>query len=102
MLQISDPDHPEALKQIPPSVAQAIWSDDGKHIYFLARAEQDTPPGYNDLYQLTLADSAFKNLSRDYHGSLSHEGPISAGGKVLQSVQNGTQVYVRALRRRFS
>jgi dipeptidyl aminopeptidase/acylaminoacyl peptidase len=92
MLKVSDPDHPEAIKQILPSVAQATWSEDGKHIYFLAQAEQDTPPGYNDLYELAPADGSLKNHSRTYRGSIGHEGPISAGGKVLQSVQNGTQV----------
>lgn len=94
LLKPSDLDHPEALKQISPTVAQAEWSEDGKRIYFLAQAEQDSPPGYNDLYQFALGDGSVKNLSRDYPGTVSHEGPISVDGKVLQSVQNGTHVSV--------
>jgi dipeptidyl aminopeptidase/acylaminoacyl peptidase len=92
MLKISDPDHPEAVKRILPSVAQAAWAEDGKHIYFLAQAEQDAPPGYNDLYEFTLADSSVKNLSRDYRGSIGRGGLIAVDGKVLQSVQNGSDV----------
>lgn len=93
-LKISDPDHPEAIKQILPSVAQAVWSEDSKRIFFLAQAEQDAPPGYHDLYALTIADGSVKNLSRDFHGSIGHDSPISVEGKVLQSVQNGTQVSI--------
>ena len=92
LLKVGDPDHPEAIKQILPSVTQAAWSEDGNHIYFLAQAELDAPPGYNDLYKLALADGSLKNLSRDFPGSLGHDIPIPVDGKVLQSVQNGTQV----------
>lgn len=92
LLKAGDPDHPEDIRQISPSVSQAAWSEDGKRIYFLAQAEEDSPPGYNDLYQLTLADNSIKNLSHDYPGSIGHESPIAVDGKILQSVQNGTQV----------
>jgi dipeptidyl aminopeptidase/acylaminoacyl peptidase len=93
-LNVAHPDQPEAVKQIPPSVAQAVWSEDGKHIYFLAQAEEDTPPEYHDLYSLTVVDGEVKNLSRGYGGSIGREGPLAADGKVLQSVQNGTQASV--------
>jgi dipeptidyl aminopeptidase/acylaminoacyl peptidase len=94
LLKAGDPDHPEAVKQISPSVGQATWSEDSKRIYFLAQAEQDSPPGYEDLYEFTFADGSIKNLTREYAGSIGHESPIGVDGKVLQSVQNGTQVSV--------
>ncbi len=92
LLQANAPDHPETLKQIPPTVSQATWSEDGKSIYLLAQAEQDSPPGYDDLYEFAVSDGSIQNLSHGYSGSIGHEGPIAAEGKVLQSVQNGTQV----------
>jgi dipeptidyl aminopeptidase/acylaminoacyl peptidase len=92
LLQANAPDHPETLKQIPPTVSQATWSEDGKRIYLLAQAEQDSPPDYDDLYEFAVADGSIHNISHGYSGSIGHEGPIAAEGKVLQSVQNGTQV----------
>ncbi len=92
LLGAANLDHPEAVKQIPPTVAQVAWSQDDKRLYFLAQAEQASPPGYNDLYQFTFADGSIKNLSREYMGSIGHESPIVVDGKVLQSVQKGTQV----------
>jgi len=94
LLKISDPDHPEEMKGISPSIAQAIWSEDGKRVYFHAQAEVDSPPGYDDLYEFTFADGSVKNLSREYAGSIGHESPITIDGKVLQPVQNGTQVSI--------
>ncbi len=94
LLTASDPNHPEEWKQVPATVSQAAWSEDGKRLYFHAQAEQDTPPGYDDLYVFTPSDNAVKNLSGNYKGTIGHESPISYEGKVLQSVQNGTQVTV--------
>jgi len=94
LLQPGNPDHPEAVKQIPPTVAQATWSEDGKRIYLLAQAEEDSPPGYNDLYEFILADGSIRNLSHGYAGSMGHESPIAVNSEVLQEVQNGTHVSV--------
>ncbi len=94
LLATNDTEHPQEIKQIVATVSQAAWSDDGKRIYYHAQAEQDAPPGYDDLYVFTTGDGAVKNLSRDYKGTIGHEGPIAVDGKVLQSVQNGTRVLV--------
>jgi dipeptidyl aminopeptidase/acylaminoacyl peptidase len=94
LLQAGNPDHPEEMKQMLPSVSQATWSEDGKKLYFLAQAEQDSPPGYDDLYEIPLTNSSVKNLTHEYSGSIGHESPIAVDGKVLQSVQNGTQVSI--------
>ena len=94
LLKAGDSDHPETIKQIPPSVSQTAWSEDGKRIYLLAQAQLDSPPGYDDLYEFAFADGAVKNLSGGYSGSIGHEGPIGVDGKVLQAVQNGTQISV--------
>jgi dipeptidyl aminopeptidase/acylaminoacyl peptidase len=92
LLKAADPDHPEEVKQVSPSIGQATWSEDGKRIYFLAQAEQDSPPGYDDLYEFTFADGSVKNLTRGYAGSIGHESPIASDSRVLQSVQDGTRV----------
>jgi dipeptidyl aminopeptidase/acylaminoacyl peptidase len=94
LLKIGDPDHPEQVNQILPSVAQITWSDDGQRLYFLAQAEQDSPPGYNDLCEFRFADGSVKSLSREYRGSIAYEKPIAIDGKVLQPVQNGTKVSI--------
>ena len=94
LLKIASPEQTEQVREIPSSVAQAIWSEDGKGLFFLAQAEQDSPPGYNDLYEFRFGDASVKSLSQGYTGSIAHEKPLAFGGRVLQSVQNGTKVSV--------
>lgn len=94
LLKTANPGQPEQVIQIPPSVGQATWSADGKGLYLLAQAEQDSPPGYNDLYEFRFGDGSVKSLSHGYTGSIAREKPITFDGKTLQTVQNGTKVSV--------
>jgi dipeptidyl aminopeptidase/acylaminoacyl peptidase len=86
---LADLAHPAQLKAIPATVGGAAWSEDGTRISYLAQSQEDAPPGYEDLYEFTVADGAVHNLSAGFSGSLSHTTPIFAGGGVLEGVATG-------------
>jgi dipeptidyl aminopeptidase/acylaminoacyl peptidase len=88
IVSVSAPAHPTQLAAIPKTVETAVWSTDAKQIDFLAQAQADTPPGYSDLYQYTLADQSIHNLSASFKGSLDGA-PLADGGSILQPAQIG-------------
>jgi dipeptidyl aminopeptidase/acylaminoacyl peptidase len=94
MVTVSDPAHPSQIKELPATIQNGTWSEDGKKFYFLAQASLDAPPGYHDLFALTFAGGSVKSLSAKFEGSMSHEMPIAADGKVFVGAQIGTQVTV--------
>jgi dipeptidyl aminopeptidase/acylaminoacyl peptidase len=89
IVTVSDPAHPTQLEGIPKTIASAAWSPDASRIDFIAQAQADTPPGYSDLYQYTLADRSVRDLSAGFDGSIDRGGPITDGDGVLQPVQIG-------------
>jgi dipeptidyl aminopeptidase/acylaminoacyl peptidase len=89
LVQTTDPAHPVRITEIPPTTSRVAWAEDGSHLYFLAQAERDTPPGYADLYSMKLADHSFLNLTRDFGGSVNGDKPLVNGADVLQAVQLG-------------
>jgi dipeptidyl aminopeptidase/acylaminoacyl peptidase len=89
IVTVSDPGHPTQLEGIPKTIASAAWSSDASRIDFIAQAQADTPPGYSDLYQYTLADRSVRDLSAGFGGSIDRGGPITDGDGVLQPVQIG-------------
>ena len=91
MLSISDPAHPSQLKSIPATISAAAWSRDGQRIDYLAQARADVPPGYEDLYEFTIADSSIRNLSDGFEGSLAHAEPIAEANGVIEPVERGTK-----------
>lgn len=91
MLSVSDPTHPSQLKSIPATISAAAWSQDGKRIDYLAQATADAPPGYEDLYEFTVADSSIRNLSDGFEGSLAHAEPIADANGVIEPVERGTK-----------
>ena len=93
----SDPAHPTQLENIPKTIAAAAWSPDSSRIDFLAQAQANTPPGYTDLYQLTLADQSVRDLTAGFHGSIDGGGPIADGDSILQPVQVGVDTTVLRL-----
>jgi dipeptidyl aminopeptidase/acylaminoacyl peptidase len=86
---LSDLAHPAQLKPIPATVGSASWSEDATHIDFLAQSQADAPPGYEDLYEFTVADGSLHNLSDGFTGSIEHTLPIADGGGVLEGVSTG-------------
>jgi dipeptidyl aminopeptidase/acylaminoacyl peptidase len=96
VVSLTDLAHPAQLKTIPATVGAAAWSEDGAHLSFLAQSQADAPPGYEDLYEFTVADGSVHNLSDGFTGSLSHTVPIAEGGGVLEGVANGVHTsYMR-------
>ena len=93
-LTVSDPDHPQQIKSAPKTIGAASWSPDEHQIDFLAQAKTDAPPGYSDLYSLTLPDGAPRDLSDGFDGSIGHDEPIFAGDAVLEPVQMGTRTTI--------
>jgi len=89
-LSVSDPAHPTQLKALPATIGAAAWSPDAQRIYFLAQSRADAPPGYEDLYQLTLSDNSILNLSDGFRGSMGHDEPIADGTSVFESAELGT------------
>ena len=90
VLTVSDPEHPKQVYAAPKTIGAAVWSFDGKDIYLLAQAKADAPPGYSDLYRLSLADERIDNLSDGFHGTIAGE-PLPTNDGVLQLAQLGTR-----------
>ncbi len=84
----SDPAHPMQIKAIPNTVETAVWSGDASQIDFLAQSQADTPPGYSDLYQYTLADQSIHDLSADFNGTLDGA-PLADGDSIFEPAQIG-------------
>jgi dipeptidyl aminopeptidase/acylaminoacyl peptidase len=89
VVSVADPAHPSPIKTAPATIGAAAWSQDEKGIYFLAQSQADAPPGYEDLYALTVADGSIHDLSAGFNGSMGHEEPIADGGAVLESAELG-------------
>ncbi|MGE5204568.1 MAG: prolyl oligopeptidase family serine peptidase [Chlamydiota bacterium] len=95
LVALSNAQHPTKIGAIPPTARGFVWARDGKSVYFLAQAQQDAPPGYDDLFQFTIADHKLRNLSNGLQASIGYENPIvAADGAVLLSVQDHEQATV--------
>ena len=96
MVTTADPAHPAQIKDLPATIQGGVWSEDSKRYYFFAQSGQDAPPGYHDLYALTLADNSVKDLTGGIEGSTGRALPIAEGDKVVAEVQTGVDVtYLR-------
>jgi dipeptidyl aminopeptidase/acylaminoacyl peptidase len=89
IVSIADPAHPSQIKTAPATIGAAAWSQDGNTIYFLAQSQADAPPGYEDLYSLTVGEGSVHDLSAGFDGSMGHEEPIAEEGAVLESAELG-------------
>ena len=96
MVTTADPAHPAQIKDLPATIQGGVWSEDSKRYYFFAQSGQDAPPGYHDLYALTLTDNSVKDLTGGIEGSTGRALPIAEGDKVVAEVQTGVDVtYLR-------
>jgi dipeptidyl aminopeptidase/acylaminoacyl peptidase len=89
VLSATEPSHPSQIKAAPTSIENAAWSHDGTRICFLAQSKADAPPGYDDLYAMTLSDGSIRDLSDGFDGSMGHDVPIPDAGSVLEPVEMG-------------
>jgi len=90
LVNVSDPNQPEKLAGLPPTIESAAWSVDGKSIVYLAQARHDAPPGYPDLYTYDMSTKTTRNLSDGFKGSMRHGLPVPlVDGSVVQPVEIG-------------
>ncbi|WP_446742122.1 prolyl oligopeptidase family serine peptidase [Silvibacterium acidisoli] len=92
MVSTNDLTHPTQIEKLPPTAQSGVWSEDGKQFILSAQAEQDAPPGYHDVYALSLADGSLRNLTAKFGGTVYHEPPLTDGSGVLVPVQVGTRL----------
>ncbi|MFP5226086.1 MAG: prolyl oligopeptidase family serine peptidase [Acidobacteriota bacterium] len=89
VVSVKDPEHPLQVKTAPATIGAAAWSPDEAKIYLLAQSKADAPPGYDDLYEMTVADGSIRDLSDGFNGSIGHEEPIAEANAVLEPVDMG-------------
>lgn len=88
LVTLADPTHPQPLPNLPRTIESAAFGRN--EILYLAQANHDAPPGYDDLYSYDLAGQSVHNLSDGFEGSLEDKPsiPLNDGGAV-QLVQQG-------------
>jgi dipeptidyl aminopeptidase/acylaminoacyl peptidase len=91
ILTAADPEHPTQVTAAPKTIDSAAWSRDGKDIFAMAQSRADAPPGYSDLYRLSVGDGAVSNMSDGFQGTLSSTEPITTADGVLLSAELGTK-----------
>lgn len=81
---------PRQLMQAPPTIDNVVWSPSDTRLFFDAQAATDAPPGYSDLFALTLAGGTITNLS---NGQGNFAGPLVAESDdvVISPIAIGTQ-----------
>ena len=90
LLSIPDSSQPQKIAELPPTIGAAAWSADGKSIVYLAQAQHDAPPGYEDLYLYDTGAKITHDLSDGFKGSARHAPPVPlADGSVVQLVELG-------------
>ena len=90
MVNVTAPARPERLANVPPTIESVVWSGDDSRLFFTAQAEADTPPGYTDLYVVTLAGGPIRNLSKSFRGSI-ESAALGDGAAVIAAVGQGTE-----------
>jgi dipeptidyl aminopeptidase/acylaminoacyl peptidase len=92
-VKTSDPQHPERLVALPPTVEATIWSSDGGSLIYWAQARREAPPSYADLYVYDLAKGTTRNLTDGLAGSIGTARPIALeGGGIAQLVERGVEI----------
>lgn len=90
VMDVSDLLHPTQITSFPATGDNAAWSTDGRRIWFTAQSQADAPPGYDDIYELSLSDYSIRNLSADFAGSLGEGNPLPDGNGILEPAVLGT------------
>lgn len=96
LVKVNDPSHPQQIHELPPTIEEGVFSDDGRRYSFRSQSTQDAPPGYSDLYVIDLQTHRIEHLAPRFEGSFAH-GPIFAiGSAIFHSAQVGTSLgYVK-------
>ncbi|MEO7085796.1 MAG: S9 family peptidase [Gemmatimonadaceae bacterium] len=91
IVDVANPASPKQLAQLSATAGRVIWSSSDTRIFFAAQAAADTPPGYSDLYVVTVAGGDVKNLSSGYSGSVNGPAVAESDDAVIAAVENGTR-----------
>lgn len=92
MVKVADAAHPTKITAVPATVGPAVWSQDGQSLFFLAQARQDAPPGYDDVFRLSLQTMEIQDWTDGYKGSVGHGEPVALGdGGVVFPVEEGLE-----------
>lgn len=79
------------LAQMPGTTRRVLWSPGDTRLFFSAQAAADTPPGYSDLYVVTIASGEIRNLSSGYAGTVNGPAVAESDDAVIAAVENGTR-----------
>jgi len=91
IVDVANPASPKQLVSMPATAGRVVWSPNDTRLFFSAQAAADTPPGYSDLYAVTLAQGEVKNLSSGYAGSVNGPAVAESDDAVIAAVENGTR-----------
>jgi dipeptidyl aminopeptidase/acylaminoacyl peptidase len=97
IVDAATPDKPQRLNTVPATVGGGAWNGDGSGIVFSAETPQDAPPGYDELFALTVGDASGQpvRLSADFQGQLSAGGLFfPPGGSLITLAGVGTRTEV--------
>lgn len=72
LLDAAAPANPAKLEAVPPTAAGGVWRQDGSGIVFAAETPEDAPPGYDELFALSIDGKATLPvpLSKGFSGQL--------------------------------
>jgi dipeptidyl aminopeptidase/acylaminoacyl peptidase len=91
IVDVANPAAPKQLVKMPATAGRVVWSPSDTRLFFSAQAAADTPPGYSDLYVVTLAQGDVKNLSGGYSGSVNGPAVAESDDAVIAAVENETR-----------
>lgn len=90
VVKADDPAHPTKIAAVPVTVGPTVWSQDGQSLVFMAQARRDAPPGYEDVFGLSLQTIATHDWTDGYKGSVGRGEPVAlADGSVVFAVEDG-------------
>jgi dipeptidyl aminopeptidase/acylaminoacyl peptidase len=91
IVDAANPATAKQVTQMPATAHRIVWSPSDTRLFFSAQAAADTPPGYSDLYVLTLGTGEIRNLSNGYAGSVNGPAVAESDDAVISAVENGTR-----------
>lgn len=91
IVDVASPASPKQLAQMPATTRRLLWSPSDTRFFFSAQAAADAPPGYSDLYVMTVGGGDVKNLSSGYSGSVNEPTVAESDDAVIAAVENGTR-----------
>ena len=97
VVDAATPEKATKLDAVPPTVGGGEWRTDGSGVVFSAATPEDAPPGYDELFALTVGDASAKpvRLSAGFVGQLNASALFFApDGTVITQAGVGTRATV--------